>query len=330
MSNKFKVKKITSFDSLVENKELEIPTSDLCLTSESHIVQFDFIEDEDDQEKHTVHPGVYTVNRSMGGLKLDKTEIREENLLTSVVNTKTILSEVDIFFSKLDVYEKLNQPKKRAVLMYGPPGTGKTSVIRQFIRELRQKDPGTTVFFWPTSDVRAEDMSKFLSFYLEYEEACSNLILVMEDIGGGEEEGGRLREVSSAMLNLLDGSNVVFKKPTFIVATTNHPENLLESLADRPGRFDYLMEMSPPKKSEQLALMEFIAKRQLTEEEKAAFNIVGAENLSVAHLKEIIIRSLLHDRTFESVITEMVRHQEKVKSSFQKREAMGFRSRWDD
>jgi len=325
MSSKFKVKKITKFDQLEEGKEVEIPTSDLCLTSQNSIVQFEYLEDEQGQEKYIIKPGVYTVNRSMGGLKLDTTELRDDNLLTSVINTKTIMFEVDLFFRKLHIYDKLKLPKKRAILLYSDPGFGKSSAIRQTVRELRKKDPGTVALIWPTSDIRAEDFSKFLSFAVEYSEECTNLILIMEDIGGNEEEGGRIREVNSGLLNMLDGVNVVFKLPTFIIATTNYPANLLSTLSDRPGRFDQMMELEPLHFEEQVALTEFIAKRPLTKEERDAFSSIGARTLSIAHLNEIVIRSELHDKTFAAIIKEMADHQARVKTSFDKRGRMGLR-----
>lgn len=323
MSSKFKVKKVTKFDQLEEGKELEIPTSDLCLTSSNSIVQFEYIEDETGQEKYIIKPGTYTVNRSNGGLRLDTTELREDNLLTSVINTKTIRSEADIFFKKLHVYEMLKLPKKRAILLYSDPGLGKSSAIRQTIRELIKSDAGTVAIIWPTSDVRAEDFSRFLSFSVDYAEGVTNLILIMEDIGGNEEEGGRLREVNSGLLNMLDGVNVVFKLPTFIIATTNYPANLLNALSDRPGRFDQMIELEPPLFDEQIALMEFIAKRPLTAEEKEAFKMEGARKLSIAHLNEIVVRSLLHDKTYSVIIKEMISHQERVKKSFEKKGHMG-------
>lgn len=325
--SKFKVKKVTKFSELEEGSQKELPTSDLCLTSNDAIVQFEYIEDETAQEKYTIKPGTYTVNRSSMGLRLDPTELRADNLLTSVINTKTIRSEADLFFKKLEVYKKLNLPPKRAILLYSEPGLGKSSAIRETIRELQKEDPGTVALIWPTSDVRAEDFSKFLSFSVDYTAETTKLILIMEDIGGNEEEGGRHREVNSGLLNMLDGVNVVFKKPTFIIATTNYPANLLTALSDRPGRFDQMIELQPPSGAEQIALMEFIAKRDLTEEEKNAFKNNNTKKLSIAHLNEIVIRSLLHDKTYEEVIKEMISHQERVKKNFDKRKPLG--NSWD-
>jgi AAA+ superfamily predicted ATPase len=330
MSSKFKVKHVTPFDKLEAGEVVDIPTSDLCLTSNNSIVQFEYIEDDNGNEKYMIKPGVYTANRGPAGIKLDKTELREDNLLTTIINTQTIKKEADLFFKKLHVYEKLKLPKKRAVLLFSDPGLGKSSTIRQTIRDLQSSDSGTVAIIWPTSDVRAEDFSRFLSFSVDYEKECTNLVLIMEDIGGNEEEGGRHREVNSGLLNMLDGVNVVFKLPTFIIATTNYPANLLGALSDRPGRFDQMIELMPPAYNEQLALAAFIAKRELTDDEKAAFKIKGADKFSIAHLNEIIIRSELHDKTFEQVIKEMIAHTNKVNKNFEKKGSMGLGFNRDD
>jgi hypothetical protein len=92
-----------------------------------------------------------------------------------------------------------------------------------------------------------------------------------------------------------------------------------------------MIELVPPGYKEQVALMEFIAKRELTEEEKEAFKTAGAEKLSIAHLNEIAVRSELHDKTYGQVIKEMIAHTERVKRDFSKSGSMGIRSsRWDD
>jgi ATP-dependent 26S proteasome regulatory subunit len=167
--------------------------------------------------------------------------------------------------------------------------------------------------------IKADWISKFLSFSADYI-GCTRVILVAEDIGGTEEEGShRPREVDSGMLNLLDGNNVVFKLPTFIIATTNYPQNLLSALADRPGRFDQLIRLPTPNKQERVELVKFIAKRELTEEESTALQSDSAESLSIAHLKEIIVRSLLHDKTFMEVISDMKTHKEQFEGGFEKK-----------
>jgi ATP-dependent 26S proteasome regulatory subunit len=201
---------------------------------------------------------------------------------------------------------------------------GKSSSIEKFCGDAMNEDAGTVVMIWPTSEIEADSLVRFLTARSEYTAECSRLILIIEDIGGGERDGDHGRSgVDSGLLNLLDGVGVTFRLPTFIIATTNHPENLLESLADRPGRFDLMMELNPPTPDERALLLAFIAKRELTADEIEAVKQVGANEFSIAHLEECVVRAELHDKTYPEVIKELIEHSKKYKKGFDKRKSLG-------
>jgi len=321
---RFKIKKITKFDDLVEGQVLELPESDLCFQNESQIIQMKY-ERAEEERKYEVKPGIHTFVESNAGLVLSKVELKQRTLLETANNTKQIIKEARTFFNKLDVYKKLNRPPKRGVLLYSKPGMGKTSSIEKFCADLVAEDAGTVVFLWPTSDIEADSVCRFLTTRSEYTSECTRLILIIEDIGGGERDGDHGRAaVDSGLLNLLDGVGVTFRLPTFIVATTNHPENLLESLADRPGRFDLMLQLNPPTAEEKIALLTFISHRELTEEEQACISIKGTEDFSIAHLEEIAVRALLHDKSYKEVVDEMVNHSKRYKKNFEDKRATGF------
>jgi hypothetical protein len=321
---KFTIKKITKFSALTEGQVLELPESDLCFQNEEQIVQMKYERPEEDK-KYEIEPGIFTLTDTPTGIVTTKVELKVRELLESVDNTKQILREARIFFSKLHIYERLKRPKKRGVLLYSKPGMGKTSAIEKFCGDAMNEDPGTVVLIWPTSDIEADSLVRFLTARSEYAKECTRLILIIEDIGGGERdgEGGRMG-VDSGMLNLLDGVGVTFRLPTFIVATTNHPENLLESLADRPGRFDLMLELNPPTPDERALLLEFVSKRSLSPEEITAIKNPSANHFSIAHLEEVAVRSELHDKTYPEVIKELAEHSKRFKKSFSKASSMGF------
>lgn len=321
----FELKKITKFSELSEGQVVKLQESDLCFNDETAIYQFKYVKPEE-EVKYEIKPGIFMIGEQPGGLKLTKMELRDRNLLETVTSTAKILKEAKTFFSRLHVYEKLGRLKKRGVLLYSSPGCGKTSAIERFCHLSTEEDPGTVVMIWPTSAIAADDMSKFLSTQSEYTAECTRLILIMEDIGGGERDGEQGRSaVDSGLLNLLDGVGVAFKLPTFIVATTNYPQNLLSSLADRPGRFDLLLKLSPPSHEEKIKLMEFIAKRQLFPDERECLGAAGTEEFSIAHLEEIAVRSELHDKSYPEVVRELVEHSKMFKRDFEDREKnLGF------
>jgi SpoVK/Ycf46/Vps4 family AAA+-type ATPase len=331
MSNgKFKLLKKTSFQEIINGKVTELDESDLCFQSDDHIIQFEYEHTDGEHTKFEIKPGSYTLANSPGGVDLLKTTFKTYNLLESVDNTKHIINEAKTFFNKLNVYEQLGRPKKRAVLLYSAPGLGKTAAITKFCSDFATEDKGTVILNWPTSEVSSESVNRFLTLGSTYHADCTRVVLIIEDIGGGERDRGDASAVDSGLLNLLDGVGVAFQLPTFIVATTNHPEFLLASLADRPGRFDLMLELTPPTVTEKLELLKFIAKRELTEEEVKAISSDKTNEFSIAHLEEIIVRSLLHDKTIPQVIEEIIKHRAAFKNAFAKQKQLGIGMSRDD
>lgn len=318
----FKLSKITPFEALRNAKQHDISESDLCFQDKENIYQFEYVKPED-PEKYIIEPGVYTMSNSGAGLELSKMSLKKRNLLESVLNTSLIMNEAKTFFNKLHVYEELGRDKKRAILISSSPGCGKTAAINAASQLLIKEDAGTVVLNWPTSNVDADNVAFFFSAASEYSKKCTRLILVMEDIGGGEKDTSHERGVSAGLLNLLDGLSVAFQLPTFIIATTNFPEHLLENLADRPERFDLMIELSPPKLEERIELTEFIAKRKLTAEEKKALSRKEADKFSIAHLVEVVVRSRLHDKTIPKVVDELVKHSKRFAKNFKDGHALG-------
>lgn len=318
---KFLLKKKTSFKDMAEGREQELPESDLCFQDGEFIYQYKFERPEEEWSVE-ICPGTYVLVETPAGLNLTKLEFKKRELLQTVSNTARIMAEANKFFKRLHVYEKLGQPKKRGVLLYSNPGMGKTSAIEKVCADLIAEDPGTVVVVWPTSEVDADKIVKMLTTNSKYAAETTRMVLIIEDIGGGEAERHRSHTggVDSGLLNLLDGVGVVFKLPTFIIATTNHPESLLASLADRPKRFDLMLKLQPPSHEERIQLMEFISKRVLSQDEKDCLGRRGTEEFSVAHLEEIAIRAELDDKTYMQVVQEIIDHKALFKRDFEERE----------
>lgn len=314
---KFILKQKTSFAHMADGSVTELPESDLCFQDGNTIYQYKFEKPEDDRS-YEIEPGTFVLTETVVGLQLKKLTFKKRNLLETATNTSKILGEAKKFFSRLHVYEKLGRPKKRGVLLYSNPGMGKTSAIERVCLQLLEEDPGTIIIVWPTSEIEADKIVKLLSTNSKYAAECTRMVLIIEDIGGGERESHRSQSaVDSGLLNLLDGVGVIFQLPTFIIATTNHPENLLASLADRPGRFDLMMKLQPPSLDEKRALMEFICKRPLTKDENDALDNKNIEDFSVAHLEEIAVRAELDDKSHAQVIKEMIDHTALFKRDFE-------------
>lgn len=324
----FKLKSKVKFKDIQEGHT--IPESDLCFQDDKHIFQYEYVENKQDSTID-VEPGVFKlVNRNHKAVP-EKMELRTNDILLDITNSKRIYEEANVFFNNLDVYEELGETKARKILLFSDPGCGKTATITAYCHSAIKEDPGTVVLVWPTSSVDSDDMLTFLTKDAEYTKDCTRVILVMEDIGGGEREGsGSARAVDSALLDILDGIGVTFRLPTLMIATTNYPQNLLSALADRPGRFDLMMKLNPPSAEERVKIVEFISKRELSDQDKKDIRSDKISDFSIAHLKEVIIRARLHKKTIGETIKELIQHKKNFKQSYEDKRGVGFGgSDWD-
>ena len=318
----FKLKKKVRFKDI--NEDIIIPESDLCFQDDKHIFQMEYI-DSEEQQKIEIKPGVFSLSHQGPQLVIKPIELRTTEILKEITNSKKIYDEANIFFNNLHVYDKLGETKARKILLYSDPGMGKTATITDYCNRAVEEDPGSVILVWPTSSIESHEVLDFLSKNSEYTAECTRLIFLMEDIGGGEREGKHgSRGVDSAMLDILDGIGVTFKLPTLIIATTNYPQNLLSALADRPGRFDLIMKLDPPTADERVKITEFIAKRLLNESEKKAITDSQLDDFSIAHLKEIVIRSMLHRKSIADTVKELIDHKKNFKNAYEEKSGFGF------
>ena len=318
----FKLKKITDVSKLKEGDK--IPESDLTIQEKSKILQFDHVEPDDETPATIIKPGSFAIEDTAMGVKLKKMQLRSYNLLKSVNNTQQILDEANKFFSKISAYHDLGRDPKRAALLCSPPGVGKTAAITDVCQEFL-KDKGTCVITWDTSSVRSSSVNRFFLQHSEFHKGVKRLIFIMEDIGGGTvEDHHGSRGADSSLLNLLDGIGSPFKGiPTFIIATTNNPEQSVGALIDRPGRFDKVIELKTPSAAECRELLAFISKRVLTEEELEAADLAAKNQFSIAHLQEVVVRSLLDDVSMMTVTKQLIKHKERFRNAFQDVKRLG-------
>lgn len=318
----FKVKSITKISDLKLGDK--IPESDLTVQENDTVIQFDHVEPDDESPAEVIKCGSFTLEDTAMGIKLKKIQLRNYDLLKSVDNTAKILAEAKKFFGKLDVYKALGRDPKRAALLCSPPGVGKTAAINDVCQDFL-KDKNTAVVVWDTSAVRSSSVNRFFLQNIEFHKKVEKFIFVMEDIGGGTvEEHHGPRGTDSSLLNLLDGIGHPFKgMPTFIIATTNNPEQSVGALIDRPGRFDKVIELKTPSEKECIALLAHISKRELTVEEIEAASLAAKSDFSIAHLQEVVVRSLLDDSSMMTVVKQLVEHKKRFKNAFQDVKRLG-------
>lgn len=277
---------------------------------DGYMWQWDY-EESDSENKNIAKPGIYSLKVENHEIVLSPTKFNlNKHILSDYVHTQAITGQIDKFFSKLHVYEKYGVFPKRGILMHGPQGTGKSLTLSKAC-EKYVANGDTVVVYWPTDKLRASYVKDFLK-ELEYNDKCKKLILVVEDIGGvSVDTGGQKLQVEPSLLSILDNVESVFKIPTLIIATTNFPENLLQNIANRPKRFDYLHEVGNPDGKARAKFLKFFSQDSASDEECNALLDKKYNLFSVAHIEEVVIRAELNEISIKESI-EQVYNQSKI------------------
>ncbi|KAL8967862.1 MAG: hypothetical protein Q9183_002732 [Haloplaca sp. 2 TL-2023] len=143
---------------------------------------------------------------------------------------KTVVDLMTKFFDSEDIYKSLGVPWKRGVIFHGPAGNGKTISIKALMHSLStisssfgRDIPALYVKSAPrTYDIR--------SIFLQAR-AMAPCMLILEDIDTIVTRSSR-----SYFFNEVDG--LENNDGIFMVASTNHLDQLDPGLSSRPSRFD--------------------------------------------------------------------------------------------
>lgn len=270
----------------------------------------------------TLVPGVFQLADEHGDVYLIENMFNPKKLCTTVSSSMVVKREIDLFLQNFDLYTRRGLLPKRNVLFYSPPGQGKTSSIKTALNDYL--DGSTLVLIWSVGSIHPFTVKNFLETGSLYDPSVKKVIILMEDINGAasEQRNGTDPGSLSALLNLLDGSSDTFKIPTMVIATTNFPEDLVEAIGNRPGRFDRVQEISPLKPEERKDLCKFYAHDLLEvgdEVTEARF-----DRLSIAHLEEAVNRAILERKPLVTTLLEMLDYDKLFKKQFTKREKLGF------
>lgn len=212
--------------------------------------------------------------------------------------TKQIIKDITTFWKKEDDFKRYGLTYKRGVLMYGPPGCGKSHIIQIIIKYLIEQEKGIVFKIEAAEDV--ERFSAFMQTTFKPIEPNRRIVVIMEDIDGLFHSG---KTTETILLNILDGmghmNNVVY------LATTNYPEELADRIINRPSRFDRRYEISMPNAEVRKYYLEHTLKPEDLNGGKVDLNkwVQETEELSIAHLRELIVSTVIQGNSFEDTIT---------------------------
>jgi AAA+ superfamily predicted ATPase len=302
----------------------KIEESDFSLfTADDKFIQWQFVdEDETSITTYPIKSGIFTIGTQGQMLVLKQSGFTRQAILEEYTSTKDITSKIDTFFNKLDVYKRYGMFPKRAMLLYGSAGCGKSQTISKICSEYSQNQD-TAIVIWPSDKFEARIVKDFIKRFDYETNGIKKLFLIIEDLGGVENADGGRRYSESSLLSLLDNVEKTFTIPTMIIATTNYPENFLENLTNRPQRFDDVMEVKRPSADFRAKFLEFFSQGVATDSAKSMIKDRKFDTFSVAHVKEVVIRSALYDITMEDAMNQLLVQSTKATKGFTNASARG-------
>lgn len=271
------------------------------------IAQFDLIEED---YKIQLENKVYDLASVANQVAAVETKVQNVNYLESSSLGILIKKHLDLFFNNLNVFKDLGITNiKRGALLHSKAGEGKSSAIAKLVKEY-STEKNTCVLVWPTDILESDNVKHFVTKVADFSKV-SKLIIIMEDLGGGNlDEGIHHKGVDSSLLNFLDGLSVTFPIPTFLLATTNQPDSHLPSLTSRPGRFDLVIRIDPLNSKEMLDFYKFFAKDDFTLTDNQIDTLLTrSKKFAIAHIKETYIRAKLeHSIMQDKPLAEHILH----------------------
>jgi predicted AAA+ superfamily ATPase len=246
-----------------------------------------------------VPSGIYEVvwNRQLNQHTLKKQPFKTDELYQlPSYEIMDILKDIQNFWDRKDKYKEYNFVHKRGILMYGEPGCGKSGIIQLISKQLIEND-GIII-----NIKDQEDIDYFMDFIATFRkiEPSRPLIVLLEDI---DSIAGENSHSTSRLLNILDGVKQI--EDVVYIATTNYPEKLQERITNRPSRFDRRYKVELPNDE----IREAYIRHKLTDEDIENVDVQEwvkrTDGMSLSHLKEVVISTIVMGREFEEVMDNL-------------------------
>jgi SpoVK/Ycf46/Vps4 family AAA+-type ATPase len=247
--------------------------------------------------------------------------ISEELFILPSPEIQSIIDDIKKFWEGRDTFKKYKYVHKRGILLYGDPGCGKSGIIQLCIRYVVEEMKGIVINI--KDPYHVETFDEFIHS-LRRIEPSRPIVVVMEDL---DALTGEDKYVTSKLLNILDGIKQI--EGVVYLASTNYPDKLEERVSNRPSRFDRRYRIEPPDSTIREAYIRF----KLSKDDLKNINIQewvkASEGFSIAHLKELIISTLVLGNSYSESLSHLKEMKTKPKNKGSKSGGIGF-SRLDD
>lgn len=243
--------------------------------------------------KKTLPKGIYKIDYEegkyyIGQIKNNTDEIYK--LSDKIINT--ILTEIDDFWNKKDLYEKHHILHKRGLLLEGPAGNSKTSTINLIIENILNNDG---LIFIVRSLREFNLLCDFLPIFRQIE-PNRNVITIIEDIDQLIDMGGGF-DVN--ILDFLDGKNSI--NHHLVIMTSNNTTRLSEALL-RPSRIDVRFVLELPDKQTRY---EYLEKKGINKDKLNEY-AEKTDGMTFAQLKELFISTEILNKDIDTAINKIM------------------------
>ncbi|KAK4692287.1 hypothetical protein P7C71_g4885, partial [Lecanoromycetidae sp. Uapishka_2] len=232
-----------------------------------------------------VYDGFWQMSRALYD---EVIKARWEDVILNEDMKKTITELMHKFFDSEEVYKELGVPWKRGVIFHGPAGNGKTISIKALMHSLF-KSSGDSI---PSLYVKAAPRTWDIRNIFQQARNMAPCLLIFEDIDTIVTPGSR-----SYFFNEVDG--LENNDGIFMVASTNHLDQLDPGLSSRPSRFDRKYLFPLPSAAERILYCNYWREKLKTKPsikfpKKLCVAIAGiTQEFSFAYLKEAFVATLL-------------------------------------
>ena len=243
--------------------------------------------------KKTLPKGIYKIDYEegkyfIGQIKNNTDEIYK--LSNKIVNT--ILTEIDDFWNKKDLYEKHHILHKRGLLLEGPAGNSKTSTINLIIENILNNDG---LIFIVRSLREFNLLCDFLPIFRQIE-PNRNVITIIEDIDQLIDMGGGF---DINILDFLDGKNSI--NHHLVIMTSNNTTRLSEALL-RPSRIDVRFILELPDKQTRY---EYLEKKGINKDRLNEY-AEKTDGMTFAQLKELFISTEILNKDIDTAVNKIM------------------------